>query len=79
MNQNEVDTNCEMFCQTIKCECSTVGLILFCVWIYSCELSRLPKALLLVYLLLNLFLKDKQHYLVISTGTSEEPLAVGYC
>ena len=29
MNQNEVDTNCEMFCQTMKCYCNTVGLICF--------------------------------------------------
>ena len=31
-NQNKVDLNCEMFRQTMKCECNTVGLILF--WIY---------------------------------------------
>ena len=30
-NQNEVDADCKMFCQTMKCECN----ILFYVWIYG--------------------------------------------
>ena len=30
-NQNEIDVDSDMFCQTIKCECHTAGLILFAV------------------------------------------------
>ena len=35
MNQNEVDTNCKMFCQTIKCECNTIGLFCFAFIVLS--------------------------------------------
>ena len=57
----------------------TVGLILFAfaliVVIFLISLKHYSLDLFVG----NLFLEDKQQYLVIGAGTSEEIFAVGYC
>ena len=81
MNQIENDANCEMFCQTMKWKCNTIGLILilFCIrFIVVSSLTNLKHYSLGLFVG-NLFLEIKQHYLVVSTGTSEETFAEGYC
>ena len=45
-NQNEVDADCKMFCQTIKYECNTVSLIVLrlCLNLWAVALHKQKKS-----------------------------------
>ena len=65
-----LNANCEIFCQTMKRKCNIVCLIFVLRLDLVISFLTILKRYLPGLYAGNLFLENKEHYLVLSTGTS---------
>ena len=64
-----LNTNCAIFCQTMKRKCNIVCLIFVLLLDLVVSFLTSPKRFLLGLYAGNLFFQNKEHYLVLSTVT----------